>query len=406
MESIKVNSTLLKNVNRKKILTVIDETGRLSRVELKKILGKDGKTVTNITNGLLNDRLITSVGYSSFTGGRRRELLTINPDFGYIIGIHLGIHHIRGVITDFKNNILVMEKLPITPEESKESLIHKIRKTLKFLVESKNIPIEQLLGIGFVANGFFNSKEGIWINSVNNLYWKNIPIVKILKEQYNIPIYLEDSSRSMTIAEKSFGNAKRKDNYIYLDIGAGIGLGVIYKGRLFNGGTHSLAELGHTIVVPNGDVCSCGNKGCLETVASGWAIKKEVKNRIRNGQKSVILEYCNGDTDNIDSDIIFKAFNNNDKLAEEVLNSASNYLGIAVANLINLFTPHTIVFGGHLSNLSSKFITNLKCNIEKFAMPLLFKKVNFLTTGLGDDSAVLGAITLVRDSYFSINEIK
>lgn len=406
MKSTKVNSTLLKNVNRKKILSVVDDAGRISRVEVQTILKKNGKTVTNITNSLIEDGLIVSSGYSSFTGGRRRELLTLNSEYGYLIGIHLGVHFLRGTITNFNYKILAEEKIPISPNESKEKLIQKIQKALDFLIKSNNIPISKLLGIGFVANGLFDRKTGEWIIAANIPNWKNVPIKKILSEFYNVPIYLESNSRAMTLWEKCFGRAKNNENIIYINLGVGIGCGIISNGRIYRGVNNKAGELGHTIVVPNGDLCSCGNRGCLETVASGWAIDKIIKEKILGGTKTKIFDLCNGDLEKLDTDMVFQAFHNGDKLASEVLETASEYLGIGIANLINLFNPEIVVLGGHLATLGESFLSNIRDKIKKYAMPLLFEEVKILSSSNKDNSAVLGATTLVRDSYFYINTIR
>ena len=119
MKKVQINSSLLKEINRTKVLSVIEKGENLSRVEIKNILQKDGKTITNITNGLIEDSFLISSGYSPHTGGRRRELLKLNPDYGYIIGIHLGVKYIRGIITNFSNQVLAKEKTPISTTESK-----------------------------------------------------------------------------------------------------------------------------------------------------------------------------------------------------------------------------------------------------------------------------------------------
>jgi len=406
MKSTEVNATLLKNVNKKKILSVIDNFGSISRVEVKNILGKNGKTVTNITNSLIEDGLITLNGYSSFTGGRRRELLTTNPSYGYLIGIQLGVHFIRGIITDFKYKVIVEEKREIPPGESKEYLIKKVQQILSFLVKDQNIPIDKVLGIGFVANGFYDNITGEWILSANNPNWKNVPIKKNLSEQYDVPIYIEHNTRAMALAEKHFGVAKDYNSFIYIGFGAGIGSAMIdNKGRIYRGVKNIAGELGHTAVVPNGDLCSCGKKGCLETVASGWAINKRIKAKILAGAKTEITDLCNGDLEKIDSAMIFGAYNNGDELATEVLNMASNYLSMSIANMINLFNPELIVVGGDLSTLSDLFVAQLKNKIKKHTLPLSLENVKILTTSLNDDAAVLGATTLVRDSYFYIDSI-
>ncbi len=405
MKNAKINSTLLKKMNRKIVLSVIQESEKLSRVEIKNNLQKDGKTVTNITDGLLQDGFIISDGYSSYTGGRRRELLTLNPDYGYVIGIHLGVNYLRGIIVDFNNKVLLTEKIPISPTESKSSLILRIRKTLDFLIKRKNIPTDKLLGIGFVANGFYDRSTGEWINAVNNLNWKNVPIKKILSEQYDVPIYLEDSSRAMALGEKSFGKARNKKNYIYLDLGLGIGCGIIINDRLFRGASNIGGEFGHTIVVPNGELCSCGNRGCLETVSSGWALIKKIKEKITSGVKTQITDLCDGDLDKLDTDMIFQAFQNGDKLATEELELSTDYLSIAIVNLINLFNPESVVFGGHFATLGDLYLTTLKNKIQKYSSPISTNNINKTTSSIGDDAAVLGATTLVRSPYFQISRI-
>ncbi len=406
MINTKANSALLKDVNRKKILKVIEETGRLSRVEIKNILKIDGKTVTNIANGLIADGLLVSTGDSSYTGGRRRDLLTLNSEYGYLIGIHLGVYFIRGILTDFKYNIVAEIKTPITPKESKVNLISKIKKTLQFLAQNKNIKKEKILGIGFAANGFYNFETGWWIDSVNNMHWKNVEIKKILKEQLDVPIYLENSSRVMTLAEERFGGAKKKENFIYIELGEGIGCGIIISGRLYRGANSIAGELGHTIVVPNGQLCSCGNRGCLETVASGWAINKLIKEKISDGAKSEIIKFCDDNLDNINTDMVFKAFRNGDKLATEVLEMATDYLSIGIANLVNLFNPNSIFMGGHFATLGSSYLTKTKDKIKKYTMPLVFRNVEILTTSLDNSAAVMGVTTLVRDPYFYIDKIQ
>ncbi len=405
MENVKVNSTLLKDVNRKKILSVVDNAGRISRVEVQALLKKNGKTVTNITNSLIEDGLIVSSGFSSYTGGRRRELLSINSEYGYLIGIHLGVKFLRGTITNFNYTILAEEKIPISPNASKADLLKVIKKTIAFLLNSNKIPSGKLLGIGFVANGLFDYKTGEWLISANIKNWKNIHIKKILSELYNVPVFQEINSRAMTLWEKHLGNAKNKKNFIYLNLGIGIGCGIINNGRIYRGVNNKAGELGHTIVVPNGESCSCGNRGCLETVASGWALKKIIKRKILDGKESEITDLCNDNLDLLDIDMISKAFNNGDKLVTEVLETASDYLGIGIANFINLFNPEVVVIGGKFAMFGDLFLNRLKKNIKKYAMPLLFNEVTFITSCYNDNIASIGATTLVRDSYFHIGSI-
>ncbi len=405
MQNTEVNSTLLKEMNRKKILTVIDDTPSMSRVEIQSILSKNSKTITNITNGLLEDGLITSLGFSPSTGGRKRELLGIKNDYGYIIGLHLGVNILRGIITDFKYKIIAKKILIITPNESKESLLSKIKELLEYLVEENSIPIQKLLGIGFVANGTYNDETGNWIDSSNNLYWKNIPIRNYLQRIYNVPVYLERNSRSMALWEMYFGVAKNNDKIIYINLGTGISSVFINNRRLYKGAGNKAGEFGHTIVVPNGNLCTCGKNGCLEAISSGWAIIKQIKVKIRNGVESEITDLCNNDLDKLDIDMIFKAFERGDSLARDVIYTSINYLGISIANLIELDNPELIVFGGQFAKIGGLFFEKLEKQIIKFTTPILLDDVSIVISSLDDNAVALGVITRVRRPYFALDGV-
>ena len=283
MNKTKVNSTLLKNVNRKKILTVIDEVKSISRVEIKNLLGKNGKTVTNITNSLIDDGLIVLKGFSSFTGGRRRELLTLNSEYGYLIGLQLGIHFLKGTITDFNYKILAEEKIPILSNESKENIIKKIKNTVNFLITNSKVPNNKILGIGFAANGFYDINNGKWILSANNPNWKNVPIKKILTNQFNVHVYLESISRTLALWEKLFGQAKNKENLIYLDMSSvGIGCAITSNGRLYRGVDNKSGVL-RSDIYPGHDVRSGPEK--ILTPVRRFSVDHKV------GQARIYLPY-------------------------------------------------------------------------------------------------------------------
>lgn len=405
MKNAKVNQSLLKNVNRKKILSLVHKSGEISRTEVSNILKKNGKTVTNITNGLIDDGLIVSVGYSDSTGGRKRELFTINPEFGYLIGIHLGVHSLRGIITDFKYKIIASKVIPITYEESKESLLLKIKTVIDALVKSKGINTQKLLGIGFVANGLYNIKTGVWIDSSNNLNWKNIPIKDFLKKTFNLPVVLERNSRSMALWEMYFGIAQKNKNIIYINLGAGISSVFINNRKIYKGASNNAGEFGHIVVEHNGYKCTCGKTGCLEAVSSGWAIVKQIKNEIKNGNESEITDLCNNDLNLLDIDMILTAYNNGDRLVCDIVDKAIKYLGISVANLIELDNPELIIFGGEFTKNGKLFFKKLKSTIKKYSTPLPFDDVNIVVSSSDEFAVVLGVITKIRKPYFVIEEV-
>ncbi|MCK5457585.1 MAG: ROK family protein, partial [Melioribacteraceae bacterium] len=148
-----------------------------------------------------------------------------------------------------------------------------------------------------------------------------------------------------------------------------------------------------------------GNRGCLETVSSGWALIKKIKEKIASGVKTQITDLCDGDLDKLDTDMIFQAFQNGDKLATEELELSTDYLSIAIVNLINLFNPESVVFGGHFATLGDLYLSTLRNKIQKYSSPISTNNIKKTTSSIGDDAAVLGATTLVRSPYFQISRI-
>ncbi len=157
--------------------------------------------------------------------------------------------------------------------------------------------------------------------------------------------------------------------------------------------------------MPDGDPCSCGNRGCLESVASGWALVRKAKCLLEKGEKTLLREMCKNNPEAIEADMILDAAHQGDHLATEMLRPAGKYLGMAIANMINLLNPELVIFSGHFSTSADFALLALKERIKQFAMPEQFGHVEIAMSPLGDEAAVLGATTLVHDRYFHIEPI-
>ncbi len=395
MKAIPGNQRYLKELNQSRILNLLREEGHLSRIELSHRTQLDAKTITNVVNTLLEKRLIRSGGFGASRGGRPREMLELNPGYGYSIGIDLGASQLSGILTDFQVSILSRGRLGIGYNRDKDNIIEKIKGLIVRLIKDSGIKKEKILGIGFVVPGIIDQEKRVCRYAVNIKGWRDVPVCRILEEQFSLPTSLEESSRAMAWAERCFGRGRKKDNFIFLDLGIGIGCGIISQGRLHYGATLSAGEIGHTIVELKGRRCRCGNRGCLETVASGAAIPQIVNSALKKGKKSIIGAMVKGRLSKITARTVAEAAKGGDELAIDTLKKAGQYLGVAVANLINILNPSTIIVGGGLAEAGESLLGPMKESIKRYAVRPSAEVVEIFLSGLGEDAGSLGAVTLV-----------
>lgn len=400
MAYISGDQGLLNRLNKSRILNVLRIEGPISRIKLTRKTGLDAKTITNISAGLLKRGIIKSAGFESSSGGRKPELLKLNENYGVTIGIDLGATHLSGVVIDFGGNILSREQMAIAYGDGKKRILNKAVSLISRLLEFSRNKNRNILGIGFVVPGLVDIKKGFCIYAANITGWQNIPLGQIIKKKFHLEVEIEDSSRAMALGEKWFGEGRKMDDFIFLDLGAGIGCGIINNGRLYRGFSHAAGEIGHTIVEVDGRKCRCGNIGCLETVASGMSMPELAREKIKAGKKSSILDLVDGDLQKITAEIITEAAGSGDRLAGRILTRAGRYLGVAIANTINLLNPRAIIIGGGLSRAGRLLLEPMKESISRHTVPNSLKEVRILYSRLGNDVAPLGAATLILRKIF------
>ncbi len=397
------NQGYLKRINRLKILNLFRSKGSLSRMDLVSLTNLNNKTITNIVNELLEKRIITSIGLKSTGTGRKKEHFSINSDLYYSIGIDIGASHISSIIINLAGKVLLEKSFTFNFGLKASIVLEKIINLTKQLIEESGIPKNKILGIGFTAPGFFDKNKGIWKLATNIADWKSIPIKNILRKHFHKDIYLQDCSRSMALAELWYGAGKNKNNFLLLDIGQGIGLGIVINGSLYEGSNLKSGEIGHLVIDPKGRKCTCGNRGCLEASASAMAITQIVREKLEKGEKSKIRDLINDNLDNITAIDIVEAANLKDNLCIKILHEAGEKIGIALSYAINLFNPELVILSGQLTNAGKYILDPLIKTAKKYTLPMLFNDVEITQSKLGHLSASLGAATIaINEKVFSL----
>lgn len=374
----------MKRENELKILHSLRENKFLSRIELARQSNLDNKTITNLVKSLMKNGFVKTAGFNPSSGGRPSQKLQLNPNQLYI-GVDIGATHITGVLVDSIGDVQISENAEVNINEDRDSVIQKILNIVEALLRDSNN--KKIVGIGIGIPGVIDRQRGVSVYAANLNNWQNVPIRQILQDKFRIPVLMEDCSRTMGLAEKIFGSCKNVEDFILLDLGFGIGCAIFNNGMLHTGASFNAGEIGHTIVNSNGKICRCGKKGCLETIASGFAIVQEY--RQRTSSENVI-----------NAKQVSELARGGDVIAQDIIKESGKYLGIATANLINLLNPKHIVVTGGLTKIGDLLLQPMYDAIKEYAYKDSLDAVKFTNSSLGEYGGALGAATLSMNAIF------
>lgn len=307
------------------------------------------------------------------------------------VGIDLGGTKIAAGICS-RGKILKKSIFPTNPAKGFSGILEVISET--FAQVTCGYDKEIIKGVGIGSAGQIDPESGNVIFSPN-LNWHNEPLGKVLSEKINLPVKVVNDVRAATLAEFKYGNGKGCKNFVNIFVGTGIGSGFVMNGKLLNGVTNTAGEMGHICMDPEGPVCGCGNKGCLEAFASGTGMQNYVKQMLKAGRKSVLSEMCEGDLNQIKGPMIGKAASQGDKLALESLKRVGRYLGIALANVHTMINPEVILLGGGMMALSEYFMPELEKTVKNHILPVADRGKKLLNNArFENDAVILGGAAL------------
>ncbi|MFC4323477.1 ROK family transcriptional regulator [Litchfieldia salsa] len=391
---------LMKSLNRSIILNKIRVDGPISRADIAKETTLTPPTVSNMVKELLSSKMVVEIRQGESSGGRKPTLLTINSEGSYLIGLDIGPKYLRCISTDLMGNILSSSIEPIPFPITNERLLEVVKHQVGVIIDFHKGDSRKLIGIGIGMHGVVNVNLGEALYAPS-LQLRNIPLKKELEATFNTIVFVENDARVMALGEMWFGNGTTSNHSITINIGRGIGAGIIINGKLFHGEHFIAGEIGHMTIDISGGKCSCGNYGCLESVAAGPAIAERVKRELSLGKKSIITDLINNDLDRIDGRLVFEAAQKGDQLCEEILQQTGRYLGIGLTNLIHIINPQQIVLAGGVSKAGDFIINSLIETIEQRVLTLDAKKTEIRVSKFEDYATAIGAITLILEHLFS-----
>ncbi|ACL70354.1 ROK family protein [Halothermothrix orenii] len=311
----------------------------------------------------------------------------------YYVGVDLGGTKILTALADARGKIVAKKKLPTEARKGEEKVIQNIVSSIDAVLQEKGLSREDVITLGVGSPGPLNTQEGI-IYLAPNLGWRNVHIKDILEEETGIPVILENDANAAALGEKWFGAGQDVDNLIYITVSTGIGGGIIINKKIFHGINDGAGEVGHMVIEPGGPVCGCGNRGCFEAVASGTAINKMGREAVKENKATLLMELSGGDPEKIDGSLIARAARQGDEVARKIWDKAGYYLGIGLANLLNIFNPEMIILGGGVMNAGDLIMEPMKKSLKDHALESAFNSVEIRQAELGNDTGVIGAVAV------------
>jgi len=389
-----------KRLNETLILNVIRKHSPISRTDIARMTGLSGATVTKFVDNLIQTGFVREDSYDVSKGGRRPILLKLVPEASFAVGVDLGAANLRAVVVNLEANIVAKIAKKTRPDEGKDRVLKRITEIIYQVIDASGVEKEKIKGIGIGISGIIDHQKGICLFCPNIKGWENVPVKRLLEEEFGMEVSIDDSSRMAALAEHWCGLARKVENFIFIKVGVGVGSGVFTNGQLYRGSRGTAGELGHTTIDENGPRCQCGNRGCLEILVSGPAIVRRAKERLEEGVVSLIERMSAGDLAKVTPEIVAQAARKGDKLAFNIMEKTGQYLGIAIANVVNLFNPELVVIGGGVSRAGDLFLDTVKRTVKARALHTASTSVDIKLSELGDTTAAQGTAILVLKDVF------
>lgn len=317
----------------------------------------------------------------------------LNEQFS--VGIDIGGTTVKIAFIDIEGVILKKWEIPTRLEKSGAFIPQDIWKSVEQKAEEINVDLTQLIGIGVGAPGFVETETG-YIYEAVNIGWKDYHLGQILTDLSGLPVYVENDANLAALGENWKGSGNRAENLIAITIGTGVGGGIIANGKIINGVNGMGGEIGHITVDPNGILCNCGRKGCLETVASASGIARIAMDYCENhsGENSLLVKRYE-ENGKVDAKDVFDLAAENVKEANLIVNHVADVLGLAIANAATITNPSRIVIGGGVSKAGNMLLLPLKKSYANYALPRVNEGSEFVIAELGNDAGVIGGAYMV-----------
>ncbi len=390
----------VRNFNKHAAVDLIRFAGKgLSRTDLAEEMGITKAAVTIIINDLIAHGIIIETESRTTSSGRPPIVLEINPNLGLVAAIDMGAMHLSAALADFSARILEEVEIPFRIAAGPEKCLEEADRILRELLAKRGLTPADLSGIGIGVPGPVITEQGTVMAPPIMPGWDRFPIRATLEEQWKTSITLNNDAELGALGEWAYGAGRGERNLAFIKVGSGIGAGLMINRQIYGGTTGSAGEIGHLTVDENGPLCACGNHGCLEAFAGGHAIASQARSLVASGKRTLLSEK---DLNSLTAQDVAEAARRGDLPAQELIKHSGRYIGIAIAGLINLFNPSTVVIGGGVAQVGDLLTASIRQAVRERSLRASEHGVKITTAMLGRRSSLIGA--LVQAINLAIHE--
>ena len=366
----------------------------LSCAELSVLIKKSLPLTTKLVYELIEQGYVTERGFAASTGGRRPVTFSLKADVQYIVSVALDQFVARIVIMDMHNQFVInVEKFELRLHKNPEA-VNILSNKISLVIKKSKIPVKKIIGIGIGMPGFVDAKKGV---NYSFLKTTGKSLTEQIQEKIGVPVFIDNDSSLIALAEFRFGASRGKRNAMVINIGWGVGLGMILNGELFRGNNGFAGEFSHIPLFLNGKLCSCGKRGCLETETSLLTIIDKAKEGLKSGRVS-ILEASLLDHFEQASEALITAAREGDQFVIELFSEAGYNIGRGVAILIHVLNPELIILSGRGSSAGKIWQAPIQQALNEHCIPRLAANTTIEMSSLGYDAELIGAAALVMEN--------
>ena len=322
------------------------------------------------------------------TGAPRRDK--------YLGAVDLGGSKILSVIAQSDGRRLAEDRRSTSAEEGPEVVLERIVGSLEMALAKAGLQRGDLAAVGICSPGPCDIDAGVIGRAPNLPGWRDVPICRYLEERLGVPTRLENDATAAALGEHVYGAGRGCRHLIYITVSTGIGGGLIIDGRLYRGATGVGGEIGHMIIDPDGPLCGCGSRGCLEAFASGTAIAARGEELVAQGGSALLAKLAR-EEGGLTAETVCRAAEEGDSASRDIIQRAGYYLGVGLASYVNIFNPEIIIIGGGLAKAGDLLLGPARAEMEARAMPEALKAVQLKPAELGDYVGVMGMVALLRE---------
>ncbi|MCX7522632.1 ROK family transcriptional regulator [Microbacterium sp. STN6] len=374
------SQTSLREANRARIVDAIKKHGGLTQVELAGVTGLSAATVSNIVKELTASGVLHTA--PSTRSGRRAQYVTLAHALGLVAGVHYSTRHMRVVLADVAHTVLAEHHLPLAKDHRADNELDRATLLIADMLESVDSELDELLAVGIALPAPLKTATGTTARGGILRGWDAVPVADVMERRLKRPTFVDNSGNLSLLAEARLGAARGKSNVVFIDVGDGIGSGLLLAGAMFRGHNGVAGEFGHITIRENGPLCRCGNRGCLEAIAGGPAVLEALKPE----QGPLKL-----------GDVVIRAMAGEAPFVRAIA-EAGKHIGVAAANVCNLLDPERLVVGGELARAGELLLGPLRHAVERSIIVDEESMPDVVQGQLGNRAAALGAMILAIDS--------